>query len=55
MTQIYYDYAMFLISEHNLTLAYEYLKKADDIINAKTNGNKVKNFVDNLIISQDLP
>jgi hypothetical protein len=49
VTQIYYDYAMFLISEHNLTLAYEYLKKVDDIINAKTKGNMVKNFVDNLI------
>ena len=47
--QIYYDYAIFLISQNNLGGASIYLKKADDAINAKTKGNAVKSYIDKLI------
>ena len=47
--QIYYDYAMFLISQNYLGGASIYLTKADDAIKTKTTGNVVKSYLDKLL------
>ena len=47
--KMFYDYAMFLISQNKFTEARKYLEKADEAINKKTKGNMVKGYIDKLI------